>query len=65
MKALKAICVVLCFLSFSGIWIAAMSYGELITSLRVAYILVIIFFLLTVIFYLAYQILKDHEKNAH
>ena len=65
MKILKAICVILCFLSFNGVWITAMSYGGLIKDLRMAYIQVIIFFLLTVIFYLAYQILKDHEKNAH
>lgn len=64
MKALKAICVVLCFIFFSGIWITAMAYGGLIKDLKFAYILVILFFLLTVIFYLAYQIIKDHEKNA-
>lgn len=64
MKILKAICVILCFLSFNGIWITAMSYGGIITDIRLATIIVILFFLLSLIFYVAYQILKDHEKNA-
>jgi phosphotransferase system glucose/maltose/N-acetylglucosamine-specific IIC component len=65
MKVLKAICVILSSIFFMALCITPLLYGDIIKDLRFGFFLVILFFLLAAIFYIAFRILKDHEENAH
>jgi hypothetical protein len=64
-KFFKAICVILAFIFFVALCVTPLLYGDLIKDLSFAFFLVILFFVLAGLNYLAYLILKDHEENAH